>query len=278
MRINAFFELRLGARLANPVWSWGAHDEQRNRVFLRTNENHLSQKRGKKRIIAYDPNWRRSPGHGERLRHLEAVRRGATGYAVMVRFNDQGNIASFDAETLLELGDLQKEGRLIYARVVRQLDATEVTGGPSNSNSVADDVTEVLRSKAVETTRRALVDARMGQGRFRQDVLRLWGGACAVTGVNIPEVLRASHIKPWRDASNKERLDPANGLPLVATLDALFDAGLIAFDSKRKLLVSPKLPADDAAGLGVRGLRLRRMPDKKTARYLEFHRRRLFRS
>ncbi|MGO7165362.1 HNH endonuclease, partial [Rhizobium johnstonii] len=63
-------------------------------------------------------------------------------------------------------------------------------------------------------------------------MLAQWHGRCAVTSCNLPAVLRASHIVPWREASNAERLDPENGLPLVATLDALFDVGLISFDDQ----------------------------------------------
>ena len=57
-------------------------------------------------------------------------------------------------------------------------------------------------------------------------VLKIWGNRCCVTGSTTLDAIRASHIKPWRRSSNQERLDPYNGLPLVATLDALFDAGM----------------------------------------------------
>jgi len=50
--------------------------------------------------------------------------------------------------------------------------------------------------------------ARLGQGRFREGLMGVWGGRCAVTGVDLPPLLTASHIKPWRAASNPERLDP----------------------------------------------------------------------
>jgi putative restriction endonuclease len=71
--------------------------------------------------------------------------------------------------------------------------------------------------------------ARLGQTKFRQSLLERYSGRCAISEINMPEVLRASHIKPWCNASNKERLDPDNGLLLAVHLDTLFDKGLIIF-------------------------------------------------
>jgi hypothetical protein len=85
-------------------------------------------------------------------------------------------------------------------------------------------------------------------------------------------------IKPWKVSSNAERLDPFNGLPLVATLDALFDAGLISFEKNGKILLSSELPGEDKKILGVRTLRLRKVPSKPTSAYLEYHRRYRFHS
>lgn len=127
------------------------------------------------------------------------------------------------------------------------------------------------------TTRDALVAARVGQGPFRADLLRYWG-ACAVTGVSEPAVLRASHIKPWRDATGAERLDPYNGLLLAAHLDALFDAGLVTFDAEGGMIVSPLLAPEDRVQLGiVDGMRLRAVKPEH-ARYLEHHRAAAFRT
>lgn len=127
------------------------------------------------------------------------------------------------------------------------------------------------------TTRDALVKARVGQGPFRADLLRYWG-ACAVTGVSEPAVLRASHIKPWRDATAAERLDLYNGLLLAAHLDALFDAGLITFDPEGRMVVSPLLASEDRSQLGVvDDMRLRAVEPEHEA-YLTHHRTRVFRT
>jgi hypothetical protein len=78
-----------------------------------------------------------------------------------------------------------------------------------------------LAGDVLETTRSVIAQARVGQGRFRRDLMVLWEGRCAVTGCDVPEALRASHCKPWRDSTHAERLDPTNGLLLSASLDAL---------------------------------------------------------
>lgn len=87
-----------------------------------------------------------------------------------------------------------------------------------------------------------MVRQRVGQQIFRQAMLEYWDNACAVTGIALPEVLRASHTKPWSEcASDAERLDVFNGFLLSANLDALFDQFLITFSDEGGLLVSPAI-------------------------------------
>ncbi len=69
---------------------------------------------------------------------------------------------------------------------------------------------------------------RKGQDYFRHMILANYGGHCALTGINIPELLLASHIVPWADKSHqKDRLNPCNGICLSALYDRAFDRGLI---------------------------------------------------
>ncbi|MCI6530224.1 MAG: HNH endonuclease, partial [Mesosutterella sp.] len=78
-----------------------------------------------------------------------------------------------------------------------------------------------------DTERRELHLARIGQGIYRQRLLKFWHEKCAVTGFSNPDMLLASHIKPWRLSDNCERLDPCNGLLLSPALDRAFDRGFI---------------------------------------------------
>jgi putative restriction endonuclease len=84
------------------------------------------------------------------------------------------------------------------------------------------------------------VKARINQGFFRKMLLATYETQCCVTGLNIPDVLRASHIVAWSD-DEENRLNPANGLCLSATYDAAFDRHLISFDEDYRMIFSPQL-------------------------------------
>ena len=138
---------------------------------------------------------------------------------------------------------------------------------------IADTLTQSVPD---ETTRQALIQARLGNGRWRLDLLRHWSGRCAVTGLEVAALLRASHIKPWRAADNRERLDVFNGLLLCPAYDAAFDAGLIGFNDDGSVAVSSQLPANQLLAAGISGsARLSRLGDGHR-RYLAYHRESVF--
>lgn len=118
-----------------------------------------------------------------------------------------------------------------------------------------------------------LVRQRVGQQKFRDAMLDYWGGACAVTGVALPEVLRASHAKPWSEcSSDAERLDVFNGFLLVANLDALFDRFLVSFDDGGGLWVSSRIGQAELRQLGfATALKLRWVTEQHKS-YLAWHR------
>ncbi|WP_120968820.1 HNH endonuclease signature motif containing protein [Comamonas sp. lk] len=119
----------------------------------------------------------------------------------------------------------------------------------------------------------SLVDARMGQGGYRTALLRAWDGMCALTGIKCPEMLVASHIKPWSESNKREKLDVENGLLLSANVDSLFDRFLISFEDDGTLLTSSKLPAGTMKLAGLDGFtKLRSRPSTVTASYLKYHR------
>jgi hypothetical protein len=120
-------------------------------------------------------------------------------------------------------------------------------------------------------TRKQLIDARIGQGIYRQQLEKLWGGKCAVLGITNRRVLRASHVKAWRYANKKEKLDPHNGLLLAAHLDALFDALLITFTPSGDMIVADELSEADRKLLTM-GSRLMHEPPPKLRSYLQYHR------
>ena len=126
--------------------------------------------------------------------------------------------------------------------------------------------------EGAETTRQQLTAARVGQGKFRKDLLARWDGSCAILGVSRPELLRASHIKPWTSSNNIERLDPANGLLLSAMYDAAFDALLLSFADDGALVLAPDFPAGDAAAAGIDPTARIKITDHRTQGYLAEHR------
>jgi len=114
------------------------------------------------------------------------------------------------------------------------------------------DITAAEKSLArlTSTEREAVVLARRGQGRFRRSLLTRWL-CCAVTNCSQADILRASHLKPWRESNNTERLSPGNGLLLSPTLDALLDAFLISFSASGRILMSKSLSGEDQVALGI---------------------------
>ena len=114
---------------------------------------------------------------------------------------------------------------------------------------------------------------RIGQDVFREALMLFWDGACAVTGVRHPRLLRASHIVPWAECeSDAERLNVHNGLLLAAHLDAAFDAHLISFDVDGQIRFGPKLSGEDISASGFTPeMRLRRT-DPETKVRLALHR------
>ena len=86
----------------------------------------------------------------------------------------------------------------------------------------------------------ASVRVRRGQQFFRQTVLNSYGVRCCISSINIPRLLVASHIKPWRDHPD-HRLDPRNGLCLSTLHDAAFDCGLITIDARFRVVLSKRL-------------------------------------
>jgi hypothetical protein len=127
----------------------------------------------------------------------------------------------------------------------------ELQNSLSLNSPIAPEKTLQDEIREVDTESTVLSKARRGQGRFRADLLNFWQGHCPLTDVFVPELLRASHIKPWRTSGDAERLDAFNGLLLAIHLDALFDRALITFQDSGEMLVSKRLSASERAVFGL---------------------------
>lgn len=95
-----------------------------------------------------------------------------------------------------------------------------------------------LNSYGEDTVRET--KARIGQDFFRSMLMENYKSQCCVTGLNVPQVLRASHIVAWAD-DKSNRMNPENGILLSATYDAAFDKHLISFDDDYRMIVSKEI-------------------------------------
>lgn len=137
---------------------------------------------------------------------------------------------------------------------------------------ILDDLHEIEGDKALPATQRLqLSKARIGQGLFRKRVMLL-DPHCRVTGVNDPRLLIASHIKPWRDSDNAERINGYNGIMLSPHVDALFDERLISFEDHGQMLVHPSLSGEvlDRWSINPKA-NIGRFPGQQAA-FLRYHR------
>ena len=149
--------------------------------------------------------------------------------------------------------------------------------------SLPDELLHVFQAKTADLPRSTeaerLVVQRVGQDIFRQGLMEYWEGRCAITGLAIPELLRASHIKPWADcATDAERLDVYNGLLLAPHLDALFDQGFMTVADDGKVIVSTALDHAARNLLGFEESPTWHLPVAGHRAYLQWHRERVFKN
>lgn len=150
------------------------------------------------------------------------------------------------------------------------------------SKALPDELLHVFEKRVASLPRATeverLVVQRVGQEVFRGGLIDYWEGRCAVTGLAVVPLLRASHIKPWAVCANdSERLDVFNGLLLAPNLDATFDCGLMTVANDGAVVLSEELKAEDRRMLGLEAsLRIGRLDDTHR-RYLAFHRENIFR-
>lgn len=204
------------------------------------------------------PNWMKSLGHD-------------TGSIF-----ELGSLAEFKSleQKLRETSIFQERdftGKRMYSAALKAYgdflsDTTQV--------QLQEDIDYILKDETKTVTEKSvLVKARIGQGKYRQDLVDLWG-KCALTGFENRDFLIASHIKPWRDSSEAEKLDKYNGLLLVANLDRAFDKGYISFSDTGEILISEELEEYTKLGINSSGnLHMH----QESREYMLYHREMIFR-
>ena len=144
----------------------------------------------------------------------------------------------------------------------------------THSNNELQIENEILENPNItETEKQQLVLSRKGQGSFRNLLIKYWNG-CSITNCKLIDILIASHIKPWKDSTNFERLSPYNGLLLTPNLDKLFDKGLISFEKNGKIIISDRVnPHINELGI-LSDMRVY-LTDKHQS-FMEYHRKNVF--
>ena len=139
--------------------------------------------------------------------------------------------------------------------------------------SLMEDQAELYNKNIPNVTeRQGLITSRVGQGAYRKSILFRWNYRCAVTSYSKKEILIASHIVPWKDSTNEERLDVNNGILLSPTYDALFDQRLISFENDGRIILSSSLSKTNYQDLGISGKEMIKNLSKDNHLYLERHR------
>ena len=156
---------------------------------------------------------------------------------------------------------LRKYKKFVDSNYVRIIEDTIL----SETKSIRDD------NSIAETEKEAIIRARIGQGQFRNLLLSYWKG-CSITCCKLTNILIASHIKPWRNSNNQERLDMFNGLLLTPNYDKLFDLGFISFDNNGEIIFSKEFPKSERRILGIDNHTHLISVDERHFEYLKFHR------
>lgn len=137
---------------------------------------------------------------------------------------------------------------------------------------------EIIKDNSITNTQKqSLIQSRIGQGKFRKALIKKWGACCSVSKCDYVEILKASHIKPWKNSNNTERLDVYNGLLLQPNYDTLFDKGLISFKNNGKIMISKKLSEDNCKLMQI-NKNIKINLEFEHLKYLEFHRKMYFNS
>lgn len=142
-----------------------------------------------------------------------------------------------------------------------------------------DKIAAFLKGNPAErgTEREQLVRQRIGQDLYREALMQYWKGSCAVTTIDIPQMLKASHAKPWKNCdTDSERLNVYNGFLLSANLDSLFDSGLISFTDQGDIVYSSNISSSQILTIGLPSNACLRWIDEKHLPFLAWHRERVF--
>lgn len=176
--------------------------------------------------------------------------------------------------TTIRIAKIKNEKNEILYYFYPYLNSHEIFNHP---NKIKDEEEKIKDNQEIKiTTKEQLIKARLGQGKFRDDVIHEFK-VCMFTNIDDERILNASHIKPWSVSNNDERLDSDNGLLLSPTYDKLFDLGFISFEDNNKLMISFHLSSANVKRLLLKNGKIYKFNmTENRKRYLDFHRKEIF--
>lgn len=143
----------------------------------------------------------------------------------------------------------------------------------NSGENIQEDIDNIIFDPDIKETEKATyINARVGQGKFRKHLIDYWNH-CAVTGFSDIRFLVASHIKPWRDSDNNERLDSFNGLLLLPNIDKVFDLGFISFEEQGEIMLSSELHFTNILNISES---MKVNLSDRHQEYMDFHRKHVF--
>lgn len=181
-----------------------------------------------------------------------------------------------------EMNRILMKGRGTPSEVIFNLFEYSEKYGEEATEIPVDEKPSIYTEKIIvaKTETQRLTMVRTEQGNYRKAALELWDNKCAVTGVDEPGWLIASHIKPWRESSNEERVNPLNSLILTPNYDKLFDRGIISFSPENGKIILPRIHTHEMWRNLERmhiddDVHLSHIPDG-TDKFLDYHNKRVF--
>lgn len=161
-----------------------------------------------------------------------------------------GELSCVDYE-YIQTEDSNGNNRRAVQFVLEKVEAPSSPGAEHKPST--DQKTKPTYRPPDTTSRRGLVTSRVGQGYYRRSLIDKFQGVCAIKKSGPQEILIASHIVPWRESNDQERLDQNNGILLLPHYDALFDKHLISFEGTGRIIISGSLSQSQRIALNLTG-------------------------
>lgn len=202
---------------------------------------------------------------------LRIANRLANGYE-LVRFSggDETNNFLIKLGFTIVLKDTNKIIGLDYTKNKQQ----SIDNFNNKKEYAVIDLEKIENDNLTKTEKEQLVKSRIGHSNFKEGLIKR-ECKCKLCGVTDNRFLIASHIKPWSQCDNKERLDLDNGFLFCPNHDALFDKGFITFDDNGEIIISEQIDELTKVFLNIRdGIRINVSDGQR--KYLEWHRNHVF--